>query len=192
MGRAIRLGSRYIPIRHLAGRASAVAPPKRYWKQIAAIYHAITRDWWHYTYDPVGAEVLTLDGPRIYALTLNQGRTGRLGYGDCDDIAVAAGALLMSIGMHVVIATTAAPNSPYIFDHVFLIVKPPRCRTWKFFDPVLYDPELHPGRGFGDIAKHDRLAVWDLDTRLLEKRGSFPPRFDEVMNLYGFGQAAGF
>lgn len=183
IGQGIRRGSLFLPIRHLAGRATSTAPPKNYLAQMKAVYDAIVNDWWHYTLDPKGAEVLTIDPERIYAVTLGKGAPGRRGYGDCDDIATASGALLASIGMDVQIATTVAPNSPYIFDHVFIFAKPPRSQKWVCFDPVLV-----PKMGFGDITKFKRIALWDLNGNLISKRGPFPPRFNAVMSLYGSDQ----
>jgi hypothetical protein len=148
-----------------------------------ALYNAVVNDWWHYTLDPQGAEVLTVDPERIFSVTLGKGRPGRTGYGDCDDIATASGALLASIGFDVAIATTVAPNSPYIFDHVFVFAKPPRAQKWVCFDPVLV-----PKSGFGDITKYKRIALWDLKGNLISKSGPFPPRFDAVMSLYGSDQ----
>jgi hypothetical protein len=86
--------------------------------------------------------------------------------------------------MDVQICTTAPPNSPYIFNHVFLRVKPPKSREWMWFDPVLY-----PKKPLGSITDHDRLAVWSLNGNLLLKEGKYPPRFDEIMALYGVDQA---
>lgn len=180
IGQAIRNGALYLPIRHLAGRAAAVAPPKNYYAQIQSIYDAITKQWWRYTYDPKGAEVLTIDPPRIFDITLGRGNPNHIGYGDCDDIATASGALLRSIGMDVLICTTVKPGSPFIFDHVFLMVKPPNGPKWMPFDPVLY-----PHKGFGDITKYQRLALWDLSGNLISRKGPFPPRFVEVMAMYG-------
>ncbi len=185
MGRAARAGSIYLPIRHLAGRATANARPKNYNDYINAIWHAITKRWWHYTFDPKGAEVLTLDGPRIYSLTLNKGRPGRGGYGDCDDIAIASSALLGSIGMDTQLVCTAKPGSPFIFDHVFIQAKPPNSKKWITFDPVLFPKDQAPG----NIAPHGRIATFDLYGKMLAKKGNFPPRFNEVMNLYGIDQA---
>ena len=170
----------YLPIRHLAGRATSVAGAKNYLDQAKAIYDAITQHWWHYTLDPVGAEVLTVSPERIFDTTLGRGGYNRAGYGDCDDVATASGALLASIGFQVRIATTARPGSPNIFDHVFVMVKVLNHPHWISFDPVLYDR-----RGFGDLADHCRIAVWSLDGKLIKKSGKFPPRFDEVMRRFG-------
>jgi hypothetical protein len=174
-----------LPIRHLAGRVAATAPPKNYQAQIKSIYKAITVDWWRYTFDPVGAEVLTVDPRRIFDVTLGRGFSNHRGYGDCDDIACASGALLNSIGFKTLIATTVKPNSPYIFDHVFIFVRPPNEKKWIPFDPVLY-----PHKGYGDITKFKRLALWSLDGKLIEKRGPFPPHFNEVMRQVGNCQPA--
>jgi hypothetical protein len=184
IGKAIRSGAVYLPIRHLAARTATQAPPKNYLLQIKSIFDGITRKWWRYTYDPKEAEVLTLDGPRIYQLTLGGGKPNHSGYGDCDDITIAGGALLRSIGMDVQICTTAPPRSPFIFNHVFLRTKWPKGKKWLYFDPVLF-----PKQGLGAITKHERLAIWDLNGNLLTKQGKFPPRFDEVMALYGVDRA---
>jgi len=184
IGKAIKSGSLFLPIRHLAARTATTAPPKNYNKQIQAVYNAITQRWWRYTFDPQGAEVLTLDGPRIYDLTLGRGSPNHIGYGDCDDITIASGALLRSIGMDVRVLTTSPPGSPHIFTHVFLQVKAPKSNKWIVFDPVLY-----PKQGLGNITRHQRVAFWNLEGNLIKKSGSFPPRFNEVMNLYGTDQA---
>jgi len=176
-----------MPIRHLAARAATKAPPKDYPAQIKAVYDAITRQWWRYTYDPKGAEVLTLDGPRIYALTLGGGAPDHRGYGDCDDMAIAAGALLRSIGMDVRIGTSNPPGGRYIFNHVFVQAKPPKSNRWINFDPVLY-----PKRPFGDIARHGRIAFWNLGGQLISKKGQFPPRFNAVMDRFASGQGETF
>jgi len=187
IGQAIRKGSLFLPIRHLAGRCAATAPPKNYYAQIKALYNAITTQWWRYTFDPKGAEVLTVDPERIFSITLGYGKPNHQGYGDCDDVTIASGALLASIGFDVRIATTVKPGSPFIFDHVFLFVKPTRTGPWIPFDPVLY-----PHKGYGDITKFNRIALWDLNGNMISKSGPFPPRFDEVMNLYGCDQPAEF
>jgi hypothetical protein len=125
IGKGIRDGSKFLPIRHLAGRAASLAPAKDYPAQIQAVYDAITRDWWRYTFDPVGAEVLTVQPERIFDMTLGSGKNNHSGYGDCDDIATASGALLNSIGFQTIIGTSVKPGSPNIFDHVFIFVKAP-------------------------------------------------------------------
>ena len=149
-----------------------------------AIYNAIVNNWWRYTFDPKGAEVLTIDPEKIYEITLGRGIPNHSGYGDCDDIAVASGALLASIGFDVRIATTVKPKSPFIFDHVFVFAKA-QNGPWVCFDPVLF-----PRAGFGDITKFKRIALWDLKGNLISKRGPFPPRFDAVMSLFGSVQPA--
>lgn len=115
----------------------------------------------------------------MFELTLGGGATDKRGYGDCDDIAQSAGAMLRTIGMNVMIATSVKPGSPHIFDHVFLFVKPPHSPDWVPFDPVLY-----PRKGCGNIVNYKRLALWSLDGRLIKKIGPFPPKFDSVMRRY--------
>lgn len=184
IGQGIRQGAEYLPIRHLAGRAAATAPAKDYKAQMKAVYDAITKSWWRYTFDPVGAEVLTVTPKAIFEVTLGSGKPNHSGYADCDDIATAAGALLRSIGFQVIIATTVKPGSPNIFDHVFIFAKSPKT-GWICFDPVLYDPVDFPGRGFGDVVPFHRMALWSLGGKLLKKIGPFPPRFDAVMRSFG-------
>lgn len=105
---------------------------------------------------------------------------GRHGYGDCDDVAVASGALLRSIGMDIRIATTVRPGSRFVFDHVWVLVRPGNIAGWYAFDPVLF-----PRRGFGDITDYKRIAIWSLHGDLISRQGPFPARFDATMALYG-------
>jgi hypothetical protein len=183
IGQAIQKGTVYPPIRHLAATAATQARPKDYYGQIAALYNAITRRWWRYVYDPKGAEFVFIDGPRLFEFALHMGgKDGLKGYGDCDDITAASGALLRSIGMSTIIATLAPPLSPFIFTHVFLMTKPPRAKRWIAFDPVVY-----PKHGLNHIAPWGRIAFWDLRGNLLKKFGKFPPKFDQIMALYGPG-----
>jgi hypothetical protein len=186
IGTTIQDGSRDLRIRHLAGRIAATAPPKDYNAQIQAIYNAITRDLWRYTFDATGTEMLTVDPERIFTVTLGAGWSNHRGYGDCDDIATAGGALLNAIGMRTIIATTAKPGSANIFDHVFLFVRPPHARKWICFDPVLY-----PYQHFGACTNYNRMALWSLDGKLLKKIGPFPLRFDAVMRSFGYCQPYG-
>lgn len=179
IGRGIKEGSRFLPIRHLAGRAAATAPPKDYKAQIQAVYDAITKQWWRYTFDPVGAEVLTVIPERVFDVTLGSGKPNHSGYGDCDDISIGSGSLLRSIGFEICVATSVKPGSPNIFDHVFVFVKAPKL-PWLPFDPVLY-----PSMGCFDIVPFHRLALWDLNGKLLKTEGPFPPRFQEVMRSFG-------
>lgn len=184
MGKAIKNGSIYPPIKHLASRTATIAPPKKYNLQIKAIYNAITTMWWRYVFDPQGVEWLPLDGKRIFEIVLNSGKkrnkSGTRGYEDCDGIAIASGALLRSIGMDVRICTTAPVNSPFIFTHVFVQTKAPNSQKWITFDPVLY-----PKKPLGSIVQYSRFAAWNLDGKLLFKRGKFPPHFEAIMSMHG-------
>ena len=186
IGKAIRDGSLYPPLRHLAAKTATRAAPKDYWGQIQQIYDAIIYRLWRYVYDPPDAEWLALSGLPIFKMILNGGegpnKNGSRGYGDCDDITIGAGSLLRSLNMDLRIATTAPPNSPHIFNHVFLMVKPPRSKKWLAFDPVIYPK---PNHGVGQMVQHDRIAFWDLEGNLIAKSGKFPPRFEDIMALYG-------
>src|SRR4030042_7014840 len=117
IGRAIKAGTIYPPIRHLAATAATDAGPKKYLGQIAALYKGITERWWRYTFDPQGTEFVFLDGPRLFRMGLGSGK--KKGYGDCDDITAVAGALLRSIGVDVQICKTAPPWNLYFFLTVF-------------------------------------------------------------------------
>jgi hypothetical protein len=189
IGRGIKAGALYQPIRHLAGRITKTAPSKHYLKQIEAIYNAIVNQLWHYTFDPKGAEFLTTEPRQMFELTLGAGNSDRRGYGDCDDIAQSAGAMLRSIGMDVLVATSVKPGSPHIFDHVFLFCKPPHTPDWIPFDPVL--PSWNNRKGFGDIVNFQRMALWSPDGKLIKKIGPFPPNFDSVMRQYSGRQLSG-
>lgn len=132
--------------------------------------------------------MLTLDGPRIFELTLNKGRPNHRGYGDCDDITVAGAALLASIGADIQICTTAKPGSPFIFDHVFFRFRFPGFKQWVTFDPVLFN--FRKNAKMGEITKFGRMAIWDLNANLLHTVGSFPPKFRDIQALYGTGPAS--
>src|SRR4030042_5754274 len=117
IGRAIKAGTIYPPIRHLAATAATDAGPKEYLGQIAALYKGITERWWRYTFDPQGTEFVFLYGARLFRMGLGGGK--KKGYGDCAAITAVAGALLRSIGMDVALCTTDPPYSPHIFTPAF-------------------------------------------------------------------------
>jgi hypothetical protein len=167
VGKAIRDGSSYLPIRNLAASLAATAPRKNFPKQVKAIWDYFIKRW-RYVKDPYGQETVTVSPRAIYNLVMghNGGAGGKgFGVGDCDDAAVALGSLLMAAGFPVRLGTTAPPGHPgfgftHIFPQVFI------NGAWLTVDPVLL-----PNAGIGSIAPHGRLGIWDLKGKLIATRG---------------------
>lgn len=182
IGRAIRDGSQYLPIRnHSAGLASR-APAKDYPGQVAQIYDDFTRRRWRYVKDPVETELLAGTGKAIWSQIFGaDARPGERGVGDCDEATEALGAALYSIGMPVRIATIAKPRSRGLFQHVFPQAYIPRL-GWVSVDAVGY-----PTRALGWTPPHSRIALWNLDGNLGLARGRFPRQFREMF----YGDVAG-
>ena len=88
----------------------------------------------------------------------------------------------MSIGLPVRIATVAPPRSRSLFTHVLPMVKIKKL-GWIPADPVAY-----PKHGIGWLPPSSRVAVWDLDGRLVSAAGVFPKGF-EKMQAAGIGFA---
>lgn len=90
------------------------------------------------------------------------------GAGDCDDITAAIGAELVAIGMPVRIGVSAPPGSPAgrMFGHVFAQTKIPGV-GWLTVDPV-----LHPHKQFGAQPSASRMGFFDLDGRVVGRRGN--------------------
>lgn len=170
IGRAITDASTYLPLRNHAASVASTAPPKDYLAQVRAIYGDVVRRW-RYVKDPVSRELLTRSPEQIWRLVLAGDGIGvgaGRGAGDCDDVAAATGALLESIGSRVRIGVTAPIGSPpgRMFGHVFVQTLVPG-HGWITVDPV-----LHPHRGFGAVPYHSRIAFFNLNGELLEKRGN--------------------
>lgn len=165
IGRAIRAGARYLPIRNHAAALATLAPPKDYFQQVKKIYQdAINR--WRYVNDPFGVELLTY-GPKALAnlvLALDGRGVGKgRGAGDCDCIAAAIGAELLSIGRPIrLVVTSAGTRLP--FSHVFVQCLVP---GWGW---VTVDPVLHPNRDFGAITRHSRIAYYNLSGKKIGER----------------------
>lgn len=171
IGEAIRSGSKFLPLRNYAAAIATQAPPKDYLGQAQAIYDDLTRKRWRYVKDPVSAELVTYSPHALYNLVLGGDGVGvgrGKGAGDCDCITALSGALLESIGLHTRLATTAPRTAPpgRLMSHVFLQTMIPKL-GWITFDPVLY-----PARPMGATTDHSRLAIWDLDGRLISKTGN--------------------
>lgn len=170
IGKAIRRGSVYPPIRNLAAMVAARARPKDFLGQLNEIYDDFI-DRWRYVRDPLTKELITASPEAIYRLVLAGDGVGMgegKGAGDCDCATVALGAMLESTGFPIRIATTADRNAPAgpLFGHVFVQAHVPK-HGWITMDPV-----LHPRKKFADIANYSRIAFWNLDGRLLGKSGN--------------------
>lgn len=170
IGKAIRNGSTYLPLRNHAASLASLAPPKNYLGQVANIYFdAVKR--WRYVKDPVSKEYLSYTPEVLTNLVLGLDGVGAgrgFGVGDCDCIASAIGAELEAIGMPTRIAITAPRNAPPgpMFGHVFVQAKIPKI-GWITVDPV-----LHPHRKFGATPYHSRIAFFNLNGDLLGYRGN--------------------
>lgn len=169
IGKAIRDGSTYLPIRNYAATLAAKAPRKDFWGQLLNVWNDFLKRW-RYVRDPHQTETVTTDPKALFNLVIghNGGSGQGMGVGDCDDATAAIGALLMSIGFPIRIATTAPPNAPGLhFTHVFAQAKVPG-RGWITVDPVLVPHK----KNLGDIADHSRLAVWNLYGQLIASKGA--------------------
>lgn len=179
IGKGIKDGGRYIPIRMHAAKVASRATPKDYLGQVQAIYDDFVKRW-RYVMDPLTTEMVTIGGPQIFEQVIGlAARPGDHGYGDCDDATIALGALLRGVGFEVAINTMEKPTPPGapqgLFSHVFPTVKIPG-RGWLTVDAV-----GHPRHKLGWTPPHQRLAVWDLEGNLLATRGQFPPVFKQML-----------
>jgi len=180
IGEGIRAGTDYLPIRQIAATLASRADPKDYLGQVKNIWDYFVTNW-RYVNDPIGGEQIVTSGPAIHNLILGKAIAGGRGIGDCDDASVGCGALLSSIGRRVVICTTAGPKTARhsMFSHVYLRVKVPK-HGWIPFDPVVY-----PKNGFGYEAPYVRIAMWDLNGKLIGKEGHFPSGFSQMLGGLG-------
>lgn len=179
IGRGIKDGAKYVPLRMYAARAASRARPKDYFGQVKEIYNDFVKHW-RYVMDPLETEFVTTGGPQIleHVIGLGAGR-GEHGAGDCDDATIALGALLRATGFPVLINTIEKPGPPGIqkglFSHVFPSVKVPGL-GWMSVDAV-----GHPKHPLGWTPPYSRLAVWDLDSNLVATKGQFPPAFADML-----------
>lgn len=166
IGKGIRNGSKYAPIRYRAARLAAKARPKDYLGQAQHIFSDFVRRW-RYVKDPLNAEMITIGPQNIYRETMG-GDVG-VGHGDCDDATVAIGAQLAAIGFPVRIATIAPRNAPpgRLMTHVFAQALIPN-HGWVTVDPVVF-----PSHGFGYIPPHSRLVTYNLDGDIINQYGNF-------------------
>lgn len=168
IGQSIKSGAHYVPLRQYAAAKAAEAGPRDFLGQIEKIYEDVVKNRWRYVYDPLGVEMVATTGDVLYNTVLGLGQPNQRGFGDCDDIACAMGALAASIGLEPRIVTISKPGSNKLFDHVFTQIKIPR-KGWISVDPV-----GHPAHGLGWTAPHERYAIWDLDGKLRGFGGNYP------------------
>lgn len=171
IGRAIKLGSKHLPIRNHAAALATRAAPKDYLGQVREVYNdTITR--WRYVNDPFGTELLSYSPDVLANLVLALDGVGvglGKGAGDCDCVTAALGAELMAIGRPIRIGVTApegAPAGPG-FSHVFIQAQIPKL-GWITVDPV-----LHPHQKFGAITPHSRFALFNLEGQMLGFYGNY-------------------
>lgn len=179
IGRGIKEGSKYVPLRMHAARLASRAAPKDYYGQVKSIYNDFVKRW-RYVMDPLETETVTITGPEIYDQILGFGiGRGEHGFGDCDDATIALGAVLRSVGFDVLINTIEKPHTPGrprgLFSHVFPSVSVPGI-GWVAVDAV-----GHPKHPLGWVPPYSRLAAWDLDANLIAAKGQFPPAFDDML-----------
>lgn len=186
IGRGIRDGSQYLPIRQHAAALASRAGPKDYLGQLEALFGDFVQRW-RYVRDPLRQELLAISGPAIYGqiMGFSSPPPGR-GFGDCDDATVAIGALAESIGLKSRIVTIATPESRQLFSHVFPQVHVPKV-GWVSADAVGF-----PNHPLGWTPPHKRWAVWDTRGNLLCARGSFPPSFRREFRAMRAVDVSGF
>ena len=167
IGNAIIRGSSHLPLRTWAASVATRAPAKDFGGQVRALYDEMIR-LWRYVKDPTFTEAVVTSGDAMIAQVLGANAPpGCYGFGDCDDIAATAGAVLTAIGMPVEIVTSAPAHVRGIFSHVFVRTLIPG-RGWVTFDPV-----GHPLHDLGWTPGHARFAIWDLNGRLKRTIGAF-------------------
>lgn len=170
IGRAIRAGSTYLPIRNHAAALASQAPAKDYLGQVKNIYDDAIRRW-RYVKDPVRRELVSYSPQALWRFVLAGDGIGvgrGKGAGDCDCISSAIGAELEAIGMPTRVAITAPPGARpgRMFGHVFIQAKVPG-HGWISVDPV-----VHPKHGFAHTPAHSRIAFFNLDGDLLGAAGN--------------------
>lgn len=175
IGDGIKSGTGYVPLRQYAASVASRAPARDFLSQVGEIFDDFTKNRWRYVFDPRGVELVGVTGNVIYDTILGFAENApNKGYGDCDDAAVAMGAILQNIGLPVRIATVAKPGGRSLFDHVFVQTNVPKL-GWVSVDPVGY-----PKHGLGWTAPHSRIAFWNLNGSLINARGTFPGRLQNA------------
>ncbi len=198
IGKAIREGATYLPLRdHAARVAAAGAAPKDFSGQLRALYRDFIKRW-RYVRDPRNAEFVAASGPAIWNLVYGGGV--RQGVGDCDDASAAFGAAAHAIGFPVRLVTSVPlrhrfdPRLRRIPGHVYpeIWIK---GRGWLAADPVVW-----PAHGLGHAAPALRRYRFDLWGRRLrgsslnggegrEEVGEMYGATDDVMGWQDYGLA---
>lgn len=154
VGKGIRAGSVYPPIRMWASAVAARAVhPKNYLEQLGELYREFTNQW-HYVRDPLLAELVHVSGPAIWDHVF--GAVGGVGRGDCDCASSGFGAACASVGFPVRLAVSKKPGARWpghIYPEIF--VKGPN--RWIPADPVAY-----PQHGVGYETPNREIRRFDL------------------------------
>lgn len=189
IGRAIKEGAEYLPIRNHSAGLATLAGPKDYFGQVSAIFDDFIRRW-RYVKDPYHKELITAGPHALYQLVIagdGRGMGHGRGAGDCDCASAAMGAMLRSIGLPVRLATTAplgfGPGK--MFGHVFVQAYLPK-RGWVTVDPVVY-----PAHGVGYTPPHSRIAFYDLEGNLTGTQGNARGMSGSVAGLGGIDMREG-
>lgn len=161
VGKAIRDGATYLPIRqHAAEVCARGAAPKDFPGQLRALYADFVKRW-RYVRDPQNAEMVAASGPALWNLVYGGGT--RQGVGDCDDACAAFSAAAMSCGFAVRLVTSVPlrhahdPRLRKIPGHIYpeIFVKP---QGWIPADPVVW-PKHGIGYAAPAIARY-RFDLW--------------------------------
>jgi len=158
-----------LPLRQYAAEKASEADPRDFLGQVKAIYDDVTQNRWRYVYDPLRVEMLATSGPVIYDNVLGFGvKPPAHGYGDCDCISTALGALMGAIGIPSRVVNISKPHSKKLFDHGCVQARIPKV-GWVSLDAVGY-----PKHPMGWIAPHERYAIWDTEGNLRGFGGNYP------------------
>lgn len=156
VGKGIRDGSTYLPIRQWAAAAAARAThPKDYLEQLGELYNEFTRRW-RYVRDPLFAEMVHVSGPAIWQNVIGSA-TGQ-GTGDCDCATAALGAAAASIGFPVrMVTSTPLRSRTGLPGHIYPEVFVKGINRWIPADPVVW-----PKHGLGYASPARSRQRWDL------------------------------
>lgn len=184
IGKAIRDGSTYLPLRDYAARvAAAGAGPKDFGGQLRALYRDFVTNRWRYVRDPRGAEFVATSGRAMWNVVMGAGV--RRGVGDCDDAAATYGAIAASVGAPVRLAVSVPlrhrfdPRLRNIPGHVYPEVWI-KGRGWIPADPVVW-----PQHGFGYAAPALKRFRFDLWGRPLRGASLHAVDGEEGSTMYG-------
>lgn len=189
VGRGIRDGATYLPLRDHVARVVATAPPKDFRAQLAALYADFVKRW-RYVRDPRNAEMLPTTGRAIWQMCYGGGV--RQGTGDCDCAAAAIGAAAHSVGFPVRLTASV----PLRHAHNAILSRVPghiyaeayvKGIGWVALDPVVW-----PKHGLGHHPPALRRYRFDLWGRRLRRRGAPLHGADEMYgeegaSMYGQG-----